>query len=134
MGKPPGGGSGEGIESLGVHVLTTEMGSANHARGLRTQITGAKWRISGRVQVGVLSTMCHCAGGGGSWKGEWASALARSAAESLCAPMCRSSLNNRVLGAELFCLYAAVGLSVCSCGSCLSTADLSEVGTTWVRR
>lgn len=55
MGKPRGGGSGEGIVSLGVHVLSTAMGSANHIR-----ITGAKGRISGRVQAGVLGTMCHC--------------------------------------------------------------------------
>lgn len=34
VGKPPGDGSGEGTVSLGVHVLRTGMGSADHAREL----------------------------------------------------------------------------------------------------
>lgn len=49
--------------SIGVHVLRTGMGSAVHARELWAQITDAKWRIGGWVQVGVLSTTCHCVGG-----------------------------------------------------------------------
>lgn len=92
-----GDGSGEGTGSIGVHVLRTGMGPAGHARELWAQMTGAKGRISGWVQVGVLSTMCHCVG---VWQGEWASALARRAAESLCAPMC-SSVSSHVLGRAL---------------------------------
>lgn len=62
------------------------------------------------MQVGVLSTMCHCVCVWGvSWQGEWARALARRAAESLCAPMCRSSLSNGVMGTEFFCLYVPMG-------------------------
>lgn len=34
VGKPPRGRSGEGTVSLGVHVLRTGMGSADHAREL----------------------------------------------------------------------------------------------------
>lgn len=34
VGKPPGDGTGEGTVSLGVHVLRTGMGSADHAREL----------------------------------------------------------------------------------------------------
>lgn len=117
VGKPPGGGSGEGIESLGVHVLTTEMGSANHARGLRTQITGAKWRISGRVQVGVLSTMCHCAGGGGPGR-ESGRVLWQGVLQSPCVHPCAGVLSTTACWARSssvcmllwVCLYAPVGL------------------------
>lgn len=120
MGKPPGGGSGEGIVSLGVHVLSTEMGSANHARGLRTQITGAMWRISGRVQVGVLSTMCHRAGEGGVLEGRVGECSGK---EGCRVPVCTH--------VQEFSQQPRVGcgalLSVCCCGSvCMLLWVLSQ--------
>lgn len=121
MGKPPGGGSGEGTVSLGVHVLSTAMGSGED-----------QWAGAGRCPRHHMS-LCVCVGGG-SWQGEWARALARRAAESLCAPVCRSSLSNRVLGAGLFCLYAPVGLAFLSLGEqCLWKSFSTLVWGEWNR-
>lgn len=74
VGEPPGDGSGEGIVRIGVHVLGIGMGSADRARELWAQITDANGRISGWVQVGVLSTCVIVWGSGresgrGLWQG-----------------------------------------------------------------